>query len=99
MIASAVEEQTATTNEIARNVTEAAQGDGEHRAQHHRRRRAARESASGATRSQQAAGGAEPDGVRAADAGEPVRPQGRERARRQAYRGGAREISWGSRVA
>ena len=38
-IASAVEEQTATTNEIGRNVAEAAQGDGDIAQQHHRRRR------------------------------------------------------------
>ena len=37
-IASAVEEQTATTNEIGRNVAEAAQGQRRDRAEHHRRR-------------------------------------------------------------
>ncbi len=38
-IASAVEEQTATTNEIGRNVAQAAAGRDRHRAQHHRGRR------------------------------------------------------------
>ena len=54
-IASAVEEQTATTNEISRNVAEAAQGTANIAQNITGVAEAARESASGATRSQQAA--------------------------------------------
>ena len=46
-IASAVEEQTATTGEISRNVAEAAQGQQRDRPEHHRRCQAARSTTEG----------------------------------------------------
>ena len=55
VIASAVEEQTATTNEISLNVTEAVQGTADIAQNIAGVADAARESAAGATRSQQAA--------------------------------------------
>ena len=55
-IAAAVEEQTATTNEMNRNVAEAASGVAEHRRGHHRpRRRARRRPTSGVAEAQRAA--------------------------------------------
>ena len=69
-------------------------GHVEHRAEHRRRRR--RGPRVGDRRHAQPAGGggAQPDGVRAADAGEPLRSQGEQRARRRDQDGRQRP-SWG----
>ena len=72
-IASAVEEQTATTNEIARNVAEAATGSTEIAAEHHRRRRGRRRAPPPAPPSSQRVGHrAGPHGRRPADPRRPV---------------------------
>jgi methyl-accepting chemotaxis protein len=80
-IASAVEEQTATTNEIGRNVAEAARGSAEIAENIVSVAQAAGETSQGAGRTQQAAGRwpRSPSGLQAIVGGSPttrLRPQG-----------------------